>query len=113
MKNNIWMPFYPGDYLKDTAHLTLQQDGVYLRLILHYWNTQQPIPTNKGQCIRIVKAFTPEEQDDLIYILTTFFQKEDGVYRHKRIEEELQRAQERHEKATERGKKGAERRWKE
>lgn len=35
-----WMPFYVGDYLANTGHLSTEEHGVYLLLILHYWVTE-------------------------------------------------------------------------
>lgn len=33
------IPFYIGDYLRDTMSLNAQEHGVYLLLIFHYWVT--------------------------------------------------------------------------
>lgn len=32
-----WMPFYVGDYLRKTAHLSTEQHGAYMLLIFHCW----------------------------------------------------------------------------
>jgi uncharacterized protein YdaU (DUF1376 family) len=36
-KNDEWFPFYPRAYLGDTMHLTPEQDGCYMRLLMHQW----------------------------------------------------------------------------
>lgn len=53
-----WYPWYPVAFRRDTMHLTLEQDGLYRRLIDHYMETRQPIPNNDIAIARIAGVST-------------------------------------------------------
>lgn len=83
------MPLYIGDYLADTAHLTRDQHGGYLLLIFAYWRNGGPLPDDDARLARICKA-SAKQWRELREVLSEFFQIENGIWRHKRIEEEIQ-----------------------
>jgi uncharacterized protein YdaU (DUF1376 family) len=37
MSSLPYMPFFVGDHLRDTRHLTTEEQGAYLLLIFEYW----------------------------------------------------------------------------
>lgn len=77
-----------GDYLKDTAHLTLLEHGVYARLLDVYYTREGPIPDD--QAARLIGARTKEERDALAAVLLEFFEAADGsVWVQPRCEREL------------------------
>lgn len=86
---DTWMPVYIGDYLADTAHLTRDQHGGYLLLIFAYWRNGGPLPDDDSRMARICKA-SAKQWRELRPVLAEFFQIEGGVWKHKRIEKELQ-----------------------
>lgn len=107
---DTWMPFYIGDYLADTMHLSRDQHGGYLLLIFAYWRRGGALPDDDNQLAAIAKA-TPAEWRKLRPVLAPFFQVGAGVWRHKRIDAELERAITKTEKRANAGAKGAATRW--
>ena len=96
-----WMPFYWGDYFRDTRHLNRGQHGAYLLLIGHYWTTGG-LPDNDDQLARI-SGSTPEEwQADKPVLKALFY---DG-WKHKRVEAELRRSTENYNRLAAAGQKG-------
>lgn len=87
-KPDDWMPLRIGEYLADTTHLTRDQHGAYLLLIMAYWRRGEALPADDGQLAAIAKA-TPAEWRKMKPIIAQFFRCEDGRWFQKRCEEEL------------------------
>ena len=101
-----FMPFYWGDYWRDTAHLSDAEHVSYLRLISHYWQ-HGSLPTDDARLARIAGRDTVEWLQ-MRPVLSAFFQVD---WRHKRIDRDLERQQEVSEANTQRAKKAAMKRW--
>lgn len=96
------MNYYPhhiGDYLKDTAHLSMLEDGAYRRLIDLYYQHEQPLPADKKQVYRLSRAMTAPEKRAVDTILSEHFEKTPDGWRHKRCDEEIAKSREKSEKA--------------
>ena len=98
----LWMPFYVGDYLADTMHLTTLQHGAYLLLILHYWS-HGGLPTDPRQLMAVARMTEPEWSSNC-HALASLFQKD---WHHKRIDAELIKARKLIEAKSLAGTKGA------
>lgn len=84
-----WYPRYYGDYMRDTGHLSLAEDGAYGRLLDHYYATGKPLPANAEQVHRICRAVAPAEQDAVKVVLAGFFTLESDGYHNHRADREI------------------------
>ena len=101
-----YIQLYVADYLGDTYHLTTEEHGAYLLLIMTYWQSGRPIPDD-----RLAKAarMTSERFADAKQTLCEFFEVNDaGDWVHNRIEDDLESVRVRSEKAS----KAAQKSWK-
>lgn len=96
-----WMPFYVGDYLKDTTHLSPAQHGHYLLLILHYWS-KGGLPDDEQQ-LAIIAHMTPDDWQRNRSTLQAFFH---SGWKHKRLDQELKRHAEVYAKRVAASEKG-------
>ena len=78
-----------GDYLKDTAHLTLLEHGVYTRLLDVYYTREGPIPAKEAA--RLIGARDKDEREALQMVLAEFFTESPEGWRQKRCDEEIAR----------------------
>jgi uncharacterized protein YdaU (DUF1376 family) len=104
MPKRLWMPLYVGDYLAKTSHLTMEQHGAYLLLLMHYW-ANGSLPQDCGQLVAIARC-SDEWWAGNCKILAQFF---DNRWRNKRMEKELSKAKTISDKRSLAGLKGG---WK-
>jgi uncharacterized protein YdaU (DUF1376 family) len=104
-KADIWMPFFIGDYMADTMHLSTVQHGAYCLLIFAYWKNQGPLPDDDNQFAAIVKL--PIKQWLVNRgVIAKFFKIVEGFWIQKRIDVEIKKASVRKEIAGENGRHG-------
>jgi len=96
-KSAYWFPFCIGDYLADTMQLTTELHGGYLLLMLAYYSARRPLVDDDHVLAGIVKqplerwkaAFRPH--------LVHYFNVAGGLWRHERIDRELEKREARSE----------------
>lgn len=94
-----------GDYLKDTAHLSLLEHGVYTRLLDVYYTREGGIPA--ADAARLIGARSRDEKAALQAVLGEFFSLVDGHHTQARSDREIERFKGKQEKA----RRSAEARW--
>lgn len=87
-----------GDYLKDTAHLSLLEHGIYSRLLDIYYSREAALPVD--QVMRLLGARSDEEKSAARDVLNEFFVLDGDVYRHNRCDRELEKYQDKARKAS-------------
>lgn len=92
------------DWTRDTAHLSVEEEGVYRRLLDHYYESELPIPAETQPVIRRLRLAGHE--DSLSVILGEFFQLGDDGYRHKRCDDEIGKYHSKAQANRENGKSG-------
>jgi uncharacterized protein YdaU (DUF1376 family) len=88
MANFAYMPLYVADYLADTAHLSAAEHGVYLMLLMTYWQRQGGLPMDEAKLSRIARVSDKDwlrVRDNVM----AFFRIQDGFLVQERMEREL------------------------
>jgi uncharacterized protein YdaU (DUF1376 family) len=96
-----------GDYLASASHLTLLEHGVFIRLLMVYYNRQGGIPDDHRY--RIIAAVTPEDKAAVDAVLSDAqlgWTLIDGVWRQSRCDSELAAFKAKQTRAAENGKLG-------
>ena len=101
MDVSAWMPFWAGDYLKDTIDLSRSEHGTYLLTICAYWSSGESLPNSTFRRV-CGKDFERVSQ---------FYSLCDGRWYHKRIDEELAKARANRVAAKEKASMAAKARW--
>ena len=99
-----YMQLYVSDYLADTAHLTAQQHGAYMLLLMNYWQRGKALD-NSNERLSHVARLSPEEWADAKATLEEFFIVEGNLWTHARVEDDLEKIREKSAKASYAGKR--------
>src|SRR5271156_2174164 len=92
-----------GDFIADTTHLSCEERGAYIALIMHYWRNGG-LPDDDERLARIVGLDSVRWQCVRIAMVSLFR----SGWKHKRIDEELAKSSVKSAKAT----MSANNRWK-
>lgn len=84
-----YMALFTGDYLRDTRHLTPEEHGVYLLLLMHCWDQKGPVPLDERRQCGLINARSGGEIESLRRVLAEFFTRMDDGWYNKRMSEEI------------------------
>ncbi len=107
-----YIPLYVTDYEADTAHLTIEEDGAYLRLLRLCWRTPGcSVPDEPKWIMRKMRISADDYYRVVEPIIDEFFMR--GMERvfNARLQAEHERINETHKKRSDAGVRGNEKRW--
>lgn len=93
-----------GDYIRDTAHLSLLEHGVYARLMDVYYGREKPL--SDTDAVRLIKAQSRAEVKAVKTVLNEFWTHTQEGWIQGRCDDDIQRARGKAEVNQENGKKG-------
>lgn len=83
------MPLFCDAYLADTMHLSLEEHGAYLKLLMITWrNNGQPLPDDDARIARMLGIPVSRWTKYLRPVIVPFFDVSSGFLRQKRLEKE-------------------------
>ena len=97
-------PMHPGDYLRDTAHLSIIEDAVYRRILDWLYINERPLPTDSAKVARLMRVI--EHQDAVDAVLNEFLELTADGWVQRRAEREIAEYKARADSARENGRRG-------
>jgi len=96
-----------GDYIRDTAHLSMLEHGAYTMLLDAYYATEKPFPNDMNTLYRICRAVKKEEKVAVFSVISQFFKlSAEGFYFNSRADIEIDRKLKQVNTNRELGRKG-------
>ncbi len=99
-----YFQFEIKEWISNTAHLSLEEEAIYLRLILYYYDSEQCIPNDPTKVFRKLRITNIECATN---ILNEYFKPTQNGYVHTRCDEVIQKYNSRIESASRAGKLSA------
>lgn len=101
------MQLYVADYLGDTRHLTTEQHGAYLLLLMAMWRASGELPNDPAKLARMT-GLTPSRWAKVGRDVMAFFEVAEKTISHGRVTSELKKSQRTSDARSEAGTRGAE-----
>ena len=96
--------FSIADWVKDTAHLSLKEEAILLRLFNYYVNTESCIPLKTQMVLR--KLRIADESESVEILLEEFFVKTKDGWTNKELDKTISEYQKRADRNRLNGKSG-------
>lgn len=104
MSERPFMQLYVSDFIGDTLHLSTEQIGAYMLVLMAMWNAGGKLPSDEAKLAR-VSRMTVKKWRSVSEDLMAFFNLSDGFISHDRLTKELQKSE---SKSQSRASAGAE-----
>lgn len=98
--------FHVSDYIHDTAHLSLEEDLAFRRLLDLYYTQEKPIPSKTHEVARRIRMSKHESAIQIVLEEFFMFDMERDCWTHKRCDETIAAYQAKAERNREIGKLG-------
>lgn len=105
MSERPFMQLYVSDFIGDTLHLSTEQVGAYLLLLMAMWNAGGSLPDDEAKLARIVRL-SVKKWRAVAPDLLSFFERVDGAVRHNRLTREMQKSETKSQSRASAGARG-------
>lgn len=102
-----FMPLYVADYIGDTQHLSAEQHGCYLLLLMAMWRSGGHLPNDAAKLARIVRL-SPARWGRIADDVMAFFVVDGDGITQKRLAAEIEKASKKSQVRSDAGRAGAE-----
>jgi uncharacterized protein YdaU (DUF1376 family) len=99
-----YFQFEIKEWVSNTAHLSLEEEAIYLRLINYYYDSEKPIPKDHAMILRKLRIDNIDMAD---LILNEFFVTTENGWIHDRCDREIERYNSKVDQASRAGKASA------
>jgi uncharacterized protein YdaU (DUF1376 family) len=84
-----YFKFHIGDYIKNTAHLSLLEHGIYFRLLMIYYTRNSPLPSCNSDVYRLMGNLHWRDRTSIDRVLSEFFVLLDDGWHNLRADKEI------------------------
>lgn len=105
MSERPFMQLYVSDFIGDTLHLSTEQIGAYMLLLMAMWNAGGKLPADETKLARVTRMSLKKWKaisDDLM----PFFETDGDSIRHNRLTKELQKSESKSQSRSAAGAEG-------